>query len=243
MIRLGVNIDHVATVRNARGGIHPDPVAAALLAARHGADGITAHLREDRRHIRDEDMKRLRQELSVPLNFEMAATDEMVTMACALRPHACCLVPERREEVTTEGGLDVLGQQADLREKVARLKEAGIRVSLFVDPDPAQIEASARIGGQVVELHTGAYAHDPDEKELARLHAAARATEVFGLELHAGHGLTYTNVGRVAGLPGLRELNIGHFLIGEAIFLGLPVAISRMKQEIATGALFKAFGQ
>lgn len=148
MIRLGVNIDHVATVRNARGGIHPDPVAAALLAARHGADGITAHLREDRRHIRDEDMKRLRQELSVPLNFEMAATDEMVTMACALRPHACCLVPERREEVTTEGGLDVLGQQADLREKVARLKEAGIRVSLFVDPEPAQIEASARIGGR-----------------------------------------------------------------------------------------------
>jgi len=243
MIRLGVNIDHVATVRNARGGTHPDPVAAALLAASHGADGITAHLREDRRHIRDVDMTRLREELSVPLNFEMAATEEMVAKACALRPHACCLVPERREEVTTEGGLDVLGQQADLQGKIMRLREAGIRVSLFVDPDPAQIEASARAGGQVVELHTGAYAHNPDETELSRLYEGARAAEAQGLELHAGHGLTFANVGRVAGLPGLRELNIGHFLIGEAIFLGLPMAISRMKQEIATGALFRALGR
>lgn len=240
MIRLGVNIDHVATVRNARGGTHPDPVGAALLAAMHGADGITAHLREDRRHIRDEDMQRLRRELTVPLNFEMGATEEMVGMACALRPHACCLVPERREEVTTEGGLDVAGQMNDLRGKVARLKDAGIRVSLFVDPDPVQIEAAAAIGGRVVELHTGAYAHDDGEAEFRRLFAGAQAATANGLELHAGHGLTYANVGRVAGLPGLKELNIGHFLIGEAIFSGLPAAIARMKQEIATGALFRA---
>ncbi|RUT24652.1 pyridoxine 5'-phosphate synthase [Asaia sp. W19] len=243
MIRLGVNIDHVATVRNARGGMHPDPVGAALLAALHGADGITAHLREDRRHIRDEDMLRLRRELTVPLNFEMGATEEMVAMACSLRPHACCLVPERREEVTTEGGLDVRAQEEDLRRKVARLRDAGIRVSLFVDPDPAQIEASARIGGQVVELHTGAYAHDPGEAEFGRLYAGALAATAHGLELHAGHGLTFANVGRVAGLPELTELNIGHFLIGEAIFLGLPAAIARMKQEIATGALFKVSGR
>lgn len=240
MIRLGVNIDHVATVRNARGGTHPDPVGAALLAAQHGADGITAHLREDRRHIRDEDMIRLRRELTVPLNFEMAATDEMVAMACELRPHACCLVPERREEVTTEGGLDVLGQQADLQARIARLREAGIRVSLFIDPVPAQIEASARVGGQVVELHTGAYAHHPADAEFRRLYEGALAAETHGLELHAGHGLTFANVGRVAGLPGLRELNIGHFLIGEAILVGLPGAISRMKREIATGAVFRA---
>ncbi|GBQ83193.1 pyridoxine 5'-phosphate synthase [Asaia krungthepensis] len=240
MIRLGVNIDHVATVRNARGGLHPDPVGAALLAAMHGADGITAHLREDRRHIRDEDMIRLRHELTVPLNFEMGATEEMVAMACSLRPHACCLVPERREEVTTEGGLDVAGQADDLRGKVARLRDAGIRVSLFIDPDPAQLEASARIGAQVVELHTGAYAHNPGEDEFRRLYQGAVAATEHGLELHAGHGLTYGNVGRVAGLPGLAELNIGHFLIGEAIFTGLPAAIARMKQEIASGALFKA---
>ena len=243
MIRLGVNIDHVATVRNARGGSHPDPVGAALLAAMHGADGITAHLREDRRHIRDEDMVRLRRELTVPLNFEMGATEEMVGMACALRPHACCLVPERREEVTTEGGLDVAGQQDDLRAKVARLRDAGIRVSLFVDPDPRQIEAAAAIGGQVVELHTGAYAHHPDDGEFMRLYHGAQAAEAQGLELHAGHGLTYANFGRVAGLPGLKELNIGHFLIGEAILVGLPAAIARMRQEIATGALFRAVGR
>lgn len=243
MIRLGVNIDHVATVRNARGGSHPDPVEAALLAARHGADGITAHLREDRRHIRDEDMVRLRRELTVPLNFEMGATEEMVGLACALRPHACCLVPERREEVTTEGGLDVTGQQEDLRRKVARLREAGIRVSLFVDPDPSQIEAAAAIGGQVVELHTGAYAHDTGETTFQRLVEGARTAQAQGLELHAGHGLTYANVGRVAGLAGLAELNIGHFLIGEAIFAGLPAAIARMKQEIAAGALFRALGR
>lgn len=235
MIRLGVNIDHVATVRNARGGHHPDPVAAALLAARHGADGITAHLREDRRHIRDADMQRLKAELGVPLNFEMAATDEMVAMACSLRPHACCLVPERREEVTTEGGLDVLGQSDDLAPKVARLRQAGIRVSLFIDPVPAQVEASARVGGQVVELHTGAWAHAPEMGELERLQAAARTAGAEGLELHAGHGLTYDNVGPVAALPGLRELNIGHFLIGEALFVGLPQAIARMRVAIAEG--------
>jgi len=185
-------------------------------------------------------MQRLRRELTVPLNFEMGATEEMVGMACALRPHACCLVPERREEVTTEGGLDVAGQMNDLRAKVARLKDAGIRVALFVDPDPAQIEAAAAIGGQVVELHTGAYAHDDGEAEFRKLFAGAQAATANGLELHAGHGLTYANVGRVAGLPGLKELNIGHFLIGEAIFSGLPAAIARMKQEIATGALFRA---
>ncbi|AOX16067.1 pyridoxine 5'-phosphate synthase [Kozakia baliensis] len=243
MIRLGVNIDHVATVRNARGGTHPDPVGAALLAAMHGADGITAHLREDRRHIRDEDMRRLRAELTVPLNFEMAATDEMVSIAAELRPHACCLVPERRQEVTTEGGLDVAGQTDVLVPKVARLREAGIRVSLFVDPDPVQIEAAARIGGQVVELHTGAYAHHPNEQELARLRDGAKAAAAEGLELHAGHGLTFENVGKIAALPGLKELNIGHFLIGEAILVGLPAAIAQMKRAIAAGALFTDAGR
>lgn len=236
MIRLGVNVDHVATVRNARGGLHPDPVAAALLAQAHGADGITAHLREDRRHIRDDDLARLRHELSVPLNFEMAATDEMVGLACTLRPHACCIVPERRQEVTTEGGLDVIGQAGDLERKVARLREGGIRVSLFVDPDPEQIEAAARIGAQVVELHTGAYAEDPGGHELGRLKRGGQAALTAKLELHAGHGLTYANVGAVAAIPGLTELNIGHFLIGEAIMVGLPTAIALMKQAIAAGA-------
>lgn len=238
MIRLGVNIDHVATVRNARGGTHPDPVGAALLAAMHGADGITAHLREDRRHIRDEDMQRLRAELTVPLNFEMAATEDMVALACDLRPHACCLVPERRQEVTTEGGLDVAGQMDSLVAKVARLRHSGIRVSLFVDPDPLQIESAARVGAQVVELHTGAYAHRPEGMELDRLRAGAAAARAEGLELHAGHGLTFENVGKVAALDGVRELNIGHFLIGEAIMVGLPAAIAHMKRAIAAGALF-----
>lgn len=240
MIRLGVNIDHVATLRNARGGSHPDPVAAALLAQKSGADGITAHLREDRRHIRDEDMNRLRRELSVPLNFEMAATEEMVALACALGPHACCLVPEKREEVTTEGGLDVLGQAGDLALKIERLKAAGIRVSLFVDPEATQIETAARIGADVVELHTGAYAHHPGDVEFGRLRDGAAVAVSCGLELHAGHGLTYDNVGPVAGLAGLKELNIGHFLIGEAVFSGLPAAIARMRQAIAAGALFRA---
>jgi len=236
MIRLGVNIDHVATIRNARGGTHPDPVAAALLAARSGADGITAHLREDRRHIRDADMERLRAELPIPLNFEMAATDEMVEIACRLRPHACCLVPERRQEVTTEGGLDIIGQSTTLRPRIARLRDAGLRVSLFIDPDPAQVAHAAELGAAVVELHTGAYAHHPTDAELTRLKQGAETATQCGLELHAGHGLTTANVGPVAALPHLAELNIGHFLIGEAVFIGLPAAITDMKKAIAAKA-------
>lgn len=230
-IRLGVNIDHVATVRNARGGAHPDPVAAALLAVQAGADGITAHLREDRRHIRDTDLQRLRKEIKAPLNMEMAATDEMVALACTLLPHACCIVPERREELTTEGGLDVAGQLPALKPRVQALTEKGIRVSLFIDPDPDQIEAAAAAGAQVVELHTGAYA-EGRVCELDRLRAAATQAAAAGLEVHAGHGLTYENVGLVAALPEIMELNIGHFLIGQAIFDGLPTVIQTMKRHI-----------
>ncbi|MBS1102094.1 pyridoxine 5'-phosphate synthase [Gluconobacter sp. Dm-62] len=230
MIRLGVNIDHVATLRNARGGTFPDPVSAAELAIASGADGITAHLREDRRHIRDADMPRLKA-LSAPLNFEMAATDEMVRIACGLRPHACCLVPEKRQEVTTEGGLDVMGQRASLAPRIARLKDAGIRVSLFIDPDARQIETAAALGACVVELHTGAYALG-GAQELERLQAAAKTVATCGLELHAGHGLTYGNVGPIAALIGLAELNIGHFLIGQAIFDGLGPAFRKMKSLI-----------
>ncbi|MFH7812605.1 MULTISPECIES: pyridoxine 5'-phosphate synthase [Acetobacter] len=234
-IRLGVNIDHVATVRNARGGQHPDPVAAALLAVQSGADGITAHLREDRRHIRDTDLERLRTEVDAPLNMEMAATQEMLGIAQKLRPHACCLVPERREELTTEGGLDVAGQSTVLTPKVHALKGWGIRVSLFIDPDPAQIAAAAATGAQVVELHTGAYAQGRS-RELERLqHAAAQAASL-GLEVHAGHGLTYENVGPVAALTPVRELNIGHFLIGQAIFDGLPTVIQTMRAHIDKAA-------
>lgn len=234
-IRLGVNIDHVATVRNARGGAHPDPVAAALLAVQSGADGITAHLREDRRHIRDADLQRLRTEMEAPLNMEMAATDEMVALACKLLPHACCIVPERREELTTEGGLDVAGQLAVLKPRVQALTEKGIRVSLFIDPDPAQIEAAAAAGAQVVELHTGAYA-EGRAGELERLRAAATQAAAAKLEVHAGHGLTYENVGLVAALPEIMELNIGHFLIGQAIFDGLPTVIQTMKRHIQTAS-------
>lgn len=230
-IRLGVNIDHVATVRNARGGAHPDPVAAALLAVQAGADGITAHLREDRRHIRDADLQRLRTEIKAPLNMEMAATDEMVALACKLLPHACCIVPERREELTTEGGLDVAGQLPVLKPRVQALTEKGIRVSLFIDPDPDQIEAAAAAGAQVVELHTGAYA-EGRVGELDRLRAAATQAATAGLEVHAGHGLTYENVCLVAALPEIMELNIGHFLIGQAIFDGLPTVIQTMKRHI-----------
>lgn len=232
MIRLGVNIDHVATVRNARGGQHPDPVKAALEAVRCGAHGITAHLREDRRHIRDEDMRRLKAELTVPLNFEMAATAEMVEAACALRPHACCLVPERREEVTTEGGLDVEGQAEELAASVRQLGKAGIRISLFIDPEPDQLRAAAALGAPVVELHTGAWSENPCPQELARLEAAADCAQELGLELHAGHGLTIGNVAPVARLKGLRELNIGHFIIGEAIFVGMGRAIADMRSAI-----------
>ena len=226
-LRLGLNVDHVATVRNARGGAHPDPVAIARAAIAAGADGITAHLREDRRHIRDADIHALRA-LAAPLNMEMAATDEMVAIACALRPHACCLVPERRAEVTTEGGLDVAGQLDALRQRVAALRDAGIRVSMFVDPDARQLQASAAIGAAVVELHTGAYAGGRDG-ELDRLRAAAAMTKSLGLECHAGHGLTYENVGPVAALPEVMELNIGHFLIGQAILAGIDAVVVRMR--------------
>jgi pyridoxine 5-phosphate synthase len=226
--RLGVNIDHVATLRNARGGDHPDPLRAAEMVLAAGADGITMHLREDRRHIRDADVHRVKRHILAPLNLEMAATDEMVRIALDVQPHACCLVPEKRTEVTTEGGLDVAGQLAALQPRVAALVGAGIRVSMFIDPDPAQLEASAAVGAQVVELHTGAYANNRPH-ELERLRAAARLTTGLGLECHAGHGLTFDNVGPVAAFPEVRELNIGHFLLGEAIFDGLPAVIRRMK--------------
>ena len=234
-LRLGVNIDHVATVRNARGGDYPDPVRAAHLAVAAGADGITAHLREDRRHIRDSDIARLKAELTVPLNLEMAATPEMVAIACATRPHAVCLVPERREERTTEGGLDVLGGKAGLRSAVAELAAAGCRVSLFVEPDPRVLDAAAEIGAPVVELHTGTYceAFGGDaariQAELARLHHAARHGTGLGLEIHAGHGLTTASVGPVAAIAEFAELNIGHALVGEAIFVGLGEAIAAMR--------------
>jgi pyridoxine 5-phosphate synthase len=227
-LRLGVNIDHVATVRNARGGAHPDPVAAALAALAAGADGITMHLREDRRHIRDDDVHRMLAAIKSPLNLEMAATDEMVAIATALRPHAVCLVPERREEVTTEGGLDVAGQHDALAPVVAALAKAGCRVSLFIDPDPVQLRAAASVGAPVVELHTGSYA-DGKSGELDRLRAAAALTAELGLECHAGHGLTYANTPPVAALPQVRELNIGHFLIGEAILDGMEAVIAKMR--------------
>jgi pyridoxine 5-phosphate synthase len=231
-LRLGVNIDHVATVRNARGGAHPDPLRAALAAEAAGADGITAHLREDRRHIRDDDIERLRRRLRVPLNLEMAATEEMAAIALRHRPHAACLVPEKREERTTEGGLDVAGAQSRLREYVAPLVAAGIRVSLFVEPDRRQLDAARAVGAPVVELHTGAYceaAGEVRERELARIRTAAAHAEAIGLECHAGHGLDFDTAGPIAAIPTVVELNIGHFLIGEAIFTGLDAAIRRMR--------------
>ena len=232
MIRLGVNVDHVATIRNARGGTHPDPFAAALVCVGAGADGITVHLREDRRHIRDTDLERIAAAApDIRLNFEMAATDEMVAMALRLRPPACCLVPEKRTEVTTEGGLDAAGQMAALRPKVAALRDAGIRVSLFLDPELRQLEAAVALGAEVVELHTGAYA-EGHENELERLAAAAHVMPGLGLECHAGHGLTYANVGAVAALPEVVELNIGHFLVGQSVFDGLPGVVKRMKALI-----------
>ncbi len=232
-LRLGVNIDHVATIRNARGGAHPDPVRAALLAAAAGADGITAHLREDRRHMTDADIARLVDEIDLPLNLEMAATAEMLAIALKNRPHAACIVPERRAERTTEGGLDARGQHNTLAPIVDRLAGEGIRVSLFIAPEARQIEAAARLGVPVVELHTGPYAHsDGSVDELARLADAARLAASLGLEVHAGHGLTYANVGPVAALPELAELNIGHFLIGEAVFSGLEAAIAQMRAQM-----------
>ncbi|MGU3539357.1 pyridoxine 5'-phosphate synthase [Methylobacterium sp. A54F] len=235
-LRLGVNIDHVATVRNARGGAYPDPVRAALIAVEAGADGITAHLREDRRHIRDGDIAALKDRLTVPLNFEMAATDEMIGIALRVRPHAACLVPEKREERTTEGGLDIVGARAHLAPRIARLNEAGIRVSLFVEPDEAVMEAAHALGAPVVELHTGSYCEAVVEAnegrvghELDRITRAAAHGARLGLEVHAGHGLTLDSVGPVARLPQIRELNIGHALIAEAIFVGLAQAVRDMR--------------
>lgn len=245
-LRLGVNIDHVATIRNARGGLHPDPLRAAHLAVGAGADGITAHLREDRRHISDADIARLIKELTRPLNFEMAATDEMLAIALRHRPHACCLVPERREERTTEGGLDVAGH-SDLERYTSELADAGIRVSLFIEPDERQIARAAELGAAVIELHTGRYcelALQGDSAaigtELERLEAGARFAASAGLEVHAGHGLTFNTVRPIAQMLDVVELNIGHFLIGEAIFTGLHGAVQHMRSlmtEARSGAL------
>jgi pyridoxine 5-phosphate synthase len=232
-LRLGVNIDHVATVRNARGGKLPDPLRAARIAEAAGADGITAHLREDRRHIVDDDIDGLMRELKVPLNFEMAATPEMVDIALRHQPHAACIVPEKREERTTEGGLDAAGQHNHLKPMVARLRDAGIRVSLFIEADPRQLEAAVALGAPVVELHTGRYCElkgEPQRVELARLRKGAALCARLGLECHAGHGLSYADVGPVAAIPEVRELNIGHFLVGEAIFVGLEQAIREMRR-------------
>ena len=236
-LRLGINIDHVATVRNARGGAVPDPVRAALAAQAAGADGITAHLREDRRHIRDADMAALKDAIALPLNFEMAATDEMQKIALATKPHAVCLVPERREERTTEGGLEVAGDANRLAAYIAPFKDAGTRVSLFIGPDETQVAAAARVGADIIELHCGHYCDLHDEgrfaerdAELARLTAMATYADSLGLEVHAGHGLSYDNVTPIAALPEVVELNIGHFLIGEAIFTGLDAAVKEMRR-------------
>ena len=231
-LRLGVNIDHVATIRNARGGRHPDPVRAARLAAEAGADGITAHLREDRRHISDEDIARLSREIDLPLNLEMAASGEMLAIALSHRPHAACLVPEKRAARTTEGGLDAEGSREALRPCVEALTAAGIRVSLFVEPDPRQLDAARALGAPVVELHTGSYCEATGQgraRELERIRRAAAHAEAIGLECHAGHGLTFETVGAVAAIATIVELNIGHFLIGEAIFGGLESAVRRMR--------------
>lgn len=241
-VRLGVNIDHVATVRNARGGAHPDPIRAAKLAIAAGADGITAHLREDRRHIRDDDVKRLKAEIRKPLNLEIAVTGEMLKIALALRPHAACLVPERRQERTTEGGLDVVGKRAHLEPFVHSLKEAGIRVSLFVAPDRPQIEAAAAVGAPVIEIHTGAWCDAVVERrpaiaavELDRIKDGAALAHGLGLEVHAGHGLDYVTAETVATIPQIQELNIGHFLVGEALAVGLGEAVKSMRMAIDKG--------
>jgi pyridoxine 5-phosphate synthase len=231
-LRLGMNIDHVATIRNARGGVHPDPVRAALAAIKAGADGITAHLREDRRHISDDDILRLTREIDAPLNLEMAATEEMLSIALRHKPHAVCLVPEKREERTTEGGLDALGQSNYLQPIVGKLNDAGIRVSLFIEANPRQLDAAVRLQAPVIELHTGAYcdAEGKDrERELKRIQEAAAHAEQVGLECHAGHGLSFDTVGPVAAIPTIVELNIGHFLVGEAIFGGLESSLKRMR--------------
>lgn len=241
-LRLGVNVDHVATLRNARGGRNPDPVRAALLAIEAGADGITAHLREDRRHIRDEDMARLKAEISKPLNFEMAATDDMMRISLATRPHAVCLVPERRQEVTTEGGLDVVGQHNALAPYIARLNDAGIRVSLFIAADPAQIEMAARLRAPVIEIHTGAWCdavvdgHTAKaDAEWQRIVAGAKLAKAAGLEVHAGHGLDYATAETIAALPDIMELNIGYYMIGEALFVGLAETVRSMRAAMDRG--------
>jgi len=241
-IRLGVNVDHVATVRNARGGRHPDPVRAAKLAIAAGADGITAHLREDRRHIRDEDMVRLKAEIGKPLNFEMAATPEMVAIALKTKPHACCLVPERRMERTTEGGLDLVGQRQHLAPAIDALREGGIRVSLFIGPELAQIETAAALGAPVIEIHTGTWCdalaaghHAAAEAEWRRIRDGARHARGLGLEVHAGHGLDYASAETISTLSEIFELNIGHFLVGEAVFVGLAESIRTMRAAMDRG--------
>src|SRR5881227_842925 len=241
-LRLGVNVDHVATLRNARAGPNPDPVRAALLAIEAGADGITAHLREDRRHIRDDDMARLKAEISKPLNFEMAATSEMLEIALATKPHAVCLVPERREELTTEGGLDVVGQHNALAPFIAKLNDAGIRVSLFIAADPRQIEMAARLRAPVIEIHTGAWCDavvdghaDKADAEWQRIVAGAKLAKAAGLEVHAGHGLDYATAETIAALPDIMELNIGYYMIGEALFVGLAETVRSMRAAMNRG--------
>jgi len=241
-LRLGVNIDHVATIRNARGGRHPDPVRAAMTAIEAGADGITAHLREDRRHISDDDIARLKAQIAKPLNLEMAATTEMIDIAVRTRPHAACLVPERRAERTTEGGLDATGQRAELDPKVAALRAAGIRVSLFIAADPKQIETAVALGAPVIEIHTGAWCHalfdgnkTAAEREWQRIRAGARIARGLGLEVHAGHGLDYASAETISTLPEIAELNIGHFLIGEAVFTGLAQTVKAMRAAMDRG--------
>ncbi|WP_047307315.1 pyridoxine 5'-phosphate synthase [Rhodopseudomonas palustris] len=241
-LRLGVNIDHIATLRNARGGRHPDPLRAALVAIEAGADGITAHLREDRRHIRDADMQRLKAEISKPLNFEMAATDDMIRIALQVQPHAVCLVPERREELTTEGGLDVIGQQTSLAPAIARFTDAGIRTSLFIAADPAQIETAAKLKAPAIEIHTGAWCdaiNDGDaataNAEWQRIVAGAALARSAGLEVHAGHGLDYATAETISELPQIAELNIGFYMVGEALFVGLGETVRAMRAAMDRG--------
>jgi pyridoxine 5-phosphate synthase len=241
-LRLGVNVDHVATLRNARGGRHPDPVRAALAAIEAGADGITAHLREDRRHIRDEDMARLRSEIAKPLNFEMAATEDMLRIALKTAPHAVCLVPERRTELTTEGGLDVVGQHNALAPFIARLNDAGVRVSLFIAADPSQIEMAAKLRAPVIEIHTGAWcdaveggAEAKADAEWRRIVSGAKLAQSAGLEVHAGHGLDYATAEKIATLPQIVELNIGYYMMGEALFVGLSETVRAMRAAMDRG--------
>jgi pyridoxine 5-phosphate synthase len=249
-VRLGINIDHVATLRNARGAARPDPVRAAQIAIEAGAGGITAHLREDRRHIRDEDVRRIKAEIAAPLNLEMAATEEMTAIALATLPHASCIVPERREEITTEGGFDAAGSLGGLAPIVQRLLDKGIRVSLFIDPEPRQVDAASQLKAPVVEFHTGAYCEAwlagntaAAQSELERLAYAARLAGEAGIEVHAGHGLDFDTAAHLCALPQVRELNIGHFLIGEAVFMGLPEVIRRMREAMARGIAGRPMAQ